>query len=226
VQGWPEFWEHELKPVVFDPANRHLLEQWLKVAQLPFDSANFLPTAELSAHDVLRYAVVDQKDATATLGGFPFDNRFRWYGGSDNDLLLNIFVRRAGADPAALQEMQVHYDTTGVLARPLITLHTLKDQQIPYLHEQWYDLKTFFAGSWLTRHLNFPIDRFGHCNFKAEEALFGFAVMLFYDGLLDFVSGTATLKPQERSAFEKRAQTVGLPVRRAGARLELKLRPQ
>lgn len=38
-------------------------------------------------------------------------------------------------------------------------------------------------------HLGIPVDRYGHCNFTREEALFSFAIMLFYDGILGEVSG-------------------------------------
>ena len=62
------------KPVVFDPANRHQLDQWVAVAHLPYDADNYLATVAVSVQDVLRYSVVNLKDAGATLGGFPFDN--------------------------------------------------------------------------------------------------------------------------------------------------------
>ena len=225
IQAWPAYYEQHVKPVVFDASNRRQLDQWVKVAQLPFDAGNYLPTLEISVRDVLRYGVVDLNEGAATLGGFPFDNRSRWYSGSDNDLMLNIFIQRVAADPAAVQQMKTFYNTTGVLTRPLITLHTLRDQQVPYVHEQLYDLKTLMSGSWLVRHLNIPVDRYGHCNFTRDEALFAFAVMLFYDGLLDFVSGTQSfLAPQELAAFESKAQSVGLPVRRSGGKLRFTLR--
>ena len=92
--------------------------------------------------------------------------------------------------------MNAHYNTTGVLTRPLITLHTLRDQQVPYFHEQLYDLKTLFSGSLFTRHLNIPIDRFEHCNFTKEEALFSFAVMLLYDGILGEVAARPRSSPR------------------------------
>jgi hypothetical protein len=134
-------------------------------------------------------------------------------------------VRRAAAAPAAVAEMNAHYQTTGVLTRPLITLHTLRDQQVPYFHETLYDLKTLLSGSLFTRHLNIPVDRFEHCNFTKEEALFSFAVMLLYDGILGEVSGTASfLSPQQLTAFESQAKTAGLPTRRAGQKLAFKLK--
>jgi hypothetical protein len=224
MAAWTDYYEQVVKPVVFDPANRHQLDQWVAVAKLPFDAGNYLATLDVSVRDILRYGVINLNDGAATLGGFPFDNSSRWYSGSDNDFLLNVFVPRRAADAAALAAMNA-YNTTGVLTRPLIDIHTLRDQQVPYVHEQIYDLKTLFSGSWLTRHLNFPIDRFGHCNFTRDEALFSLVVMLFYDGVLDLVSGTSSfLTSNELAAFESRAQAVGLPSRRQGSALAVKLK--
>jgi pimeloyl-ACP methyl ester carboxylesterase len=225
TKTWTDFYEHSVKPFVFSPDNRHLLDQWVASAQLPFDPAHYLETVEQSVRDVLRYSVVNLNDAAATLGGFPFDNRVRWYSGSDDDFRLNVSVQRVAADPAAVAKMHAAYNTTGILTRPLITLHTLRDQQVPYFHEQIYDWKTLFSGSLFTRHLNIPIDRYGHCNFTRDEALFGFAIMLLYDGLLDFISGTGSfLTPQELSSFENRARATGLRYRRGGSKLSLKLK--
>jgi len=224
---WQSYYETNVEPVVFDPANRHKLDQWVAVAHLPYDANDYLATVAVSVQDALRYSVVNIKDAGVTLGGFPFDNTVRWYSGSDNDFLLNLFVRRVAASPAAVAEMKAHYNTTGVLSRPLITLHTLRDQQVPYFHEQLYDLKTLFSGSLFTRHISIPIDRFEHCNFTKEEALFSFAAMLLYDGVLSQVSGTASfLAGPELAAFESDASSVHLPNQRAGSRLTFKLKPR
>jgi len=225
VQSWGTYYNQVVKPLLLDPANRHLLDQWAAVAKLPFDAANYLPTVEQSARDALHYSVINLNDAVATLGGFPYENRAHWYTGSDNDLLLNIFVPRAGADPATVAHMKKYYNTTGVLSRPLISLHTLRDQQVPFLHEPIYNLKTLFSGSLFTRHLSIPVDRYGHCNFTQEEALTSFAIMLFYDNLLVEVSGTESFfSPEELASFESRAAAVRLPTRRSGAALTFKLK--
>jgi hypothetical protein len=122
--------------------------------------------------------------------------------------------------------MNTAYRTTGVLQRPLITLHTLRDQQVPYVHEQLYGLKTLASGSLLTRHLNIPIDRFEHCNFTPDEMLASFAIMLFYDGIVQEVSGTSSvLTSSQIGAFESRMKAVGLPSRRDGAALAITLTP-
>jgi hypothetical protein len=89
--------------------------------------------------------------------------------------------------------MKTSYRTTGVLQRPLITLHTLRDQQVPYVHEDLYNLKTLESGSFLTRHVNLTLDRYGHCHFTRDEALFSFAIMLLYDGTLQAVPGASSI---------------------------------
>ena len=122
--------------------------------------------------------------------------------------------------------MNSFYNTTGVLHRPLITLHTLRDQQVPFYHEQLYALKTLVSGSFITRHLPIAIDRFEHCNFTPDEVLASFAVMLFYDGIVENVSGVGAFLTAEQAArFEAFAQAIGLPYRRDGARLAMTLKP-
>lgn len=225
IAMWSSYYTTVVKPVVFDPANRSRLDQWVRVAQLPFDADNYLATVAVSVADVLRYSVVNVNDAAATLGGFPFDNRSRWYFGSDNDLLLNLLVTRVSADAPAVTAMNTLYATTGVLRRPLVTLHTLRDQQVPYFHEILYIFKTLASGSFLTRHFNLSVDRFEHCNFTPEEALFSFFVMLFYDGLVQEVTGTSSfLTAEQQTRFERRARSAGLPYRRGQGPLRLKLR--
>jgi pimeloyl-ACP methyl ester carboxylesterase len=225
VAAWDSYYEVVVKPAILSPGNRARLNQWVRVAQLPHDADNYLATVEVAAADVLRYAVVNLNDAAATLGGFPYDNQRRWFSGSDNDFLLNLFVPRVSADPAALAAMRTAYETTGVLQRPLVTLHTLRDQQVPYWHEVLYSLKTWASGSLLTRHFNVTIDRFEHCNFTPEEALVAFLIMLVYDGVVQEVTGTAPqLSAAELARFERLAQLAGVPYRRDGGALRLTLK--
>lgn len=222
---WHQYYDLVVEPIVFDPANRSRLDQWVRVARMPFEEANYLETVRDSVRDALRYSVVNLRDAAQTIGGFPFDNTRRIYSGSDSDFFLNLLVPRMAADPAALATMRSSYQTTGVLSRPLVTLHTLKDQQVPYLHEQLYALKTFASGSYLTRHLNIPVPRFEHCNFTPDEVLVSFALMLLYDGLITDVSGVESfLTKTQLAAFEQRAKAAGLPYRREGAALGVTLR--
>lgn len=226
VQIWSDYYDLIVKPIVMSPESRARLDEWVRVARLPYDADNYLETVEQSVKDALRYSVVNLPDAVTTIGGFPFENRTRYYTGSSNDFLLNLLVPRRAASPAAVAMMNSPaYSTTGVLQRPLVTLHTLRDQQIPYWQEQLYQLKTLASGSFLTRHVNIGVDRFEHCNFTTDEVLASFAIMLFYDGLLAEVSGTGSLlTPAQLEAFEARTKAVGLPTRRAGSALAVTLK--
>lgn len=187
--NWQSYYDGVVAPIVFDPANRARLDQWARVAKLPYDANNYLATVADSVRDVLRYSVVNLVDAATTIGGFPFDNSTRIYRGSSNDTLLNLFVPRIAADPVAVGVMQSQYQTTGALQRPLVTLHTLRDQQVPYFHSQLYTLKTLASGAFLTRHLPFAVDRFEHCNFTAQELLGSFVTMLLFDAAVPAGAG-------------------------------------
>jgi len=118
IDNWKDYYDTEVKPKVLSPSNRDKLDQWVRVANLPFDAENYLETVEVSVQDVLRYSVVNLKDAGATLGGFPFENRWKWYRGSKNDFLLNLIVPRRNAHPDALAEMKTNYNTAGELPSP------------------------------------------------------------------------------------------------------------
>uniref|UniRef100_Q02DB2 Peptidase S9 prolyl oligopeptidase catalytic domain-containing protein n=1 Tax=Solibacter usitatus (strain Ellin6076) TaxID=234267 RepID=Q02DB2_SOLUE len=129
--------------------------------------------------DVLWYNVFTTNDAVQKLGGNPYDNRARWYIGSQNDFDLNFKVERVAASPTALANMQA-YQTTGKLRRPLVTLHTTGDQIVPYWHELGYGLKVLVSGS-IGRLTSIPVARYGHCNFQASDVLLAFVLMVLND---------------------------------------------
>jgi hypothetical protein len=155
-------------------ANPAATAQLLKVtgAAVGSDPATTLETIE----NVLWYCVFSTNDAEAKLGGQPFDNSHKIYTGSSNDLLLNLLVPRFTADPAAVAAMKDNYNTTGLLTRPLVTMHTVGDPIIPYWHETLYTLKTLSTSSAALR-TNFPIQAYGHCNFNAKQALVAFLTL-------------------------------------------------
>ena len=79
VQSWEDYYfKHLVKPTIFNPFNRAKLDQWVRVAKLPFDPDNYLESVEESARDVLGYSMVNLNDAVEVLGGFPFDNSRTW----------------------------------------------------------------------------------------------------------------------------------------------------
>jgi hypothetical protein len=151
------------------------LDALLRVGRAPFDP-NEPQTKIEAALGILWYQVFATNDAKAKLGGNPFDNSRRLYLGSGNDFWLNLLVDRFHADPPALAAIEAGYQTSGELVAPLITLHTAADPIVPYWHEPLYSLKALTRSG--LRHVNLPVFRYGHCSFRAEEALVGLVLLV------------------------------------------------
>ena len=158
--------------------NPEQTEQLLKVANVPVNTDD--PEANVEALvQILWYSVFAFGDAMEKLDGQPYDNKHRWYSGSGNDRLLNHpkkGVERFKADKDALEEIEAHYQTSGELDAPLVTMHTTGDPTVPYWHEPLYRAKVWANRDWW-RHINLPILRYGHCNFEPQEVLFAFALL-------------------------------------------------
>jgi pimeloyl-ACP methyl ester carboxylesterase len=167
-----------VEPVVFDPASAVSLTQLLATSGLPY-VPSVTDTIRTAVHDALAYNVLATNDAMEKLGGNPFDNIGRVYSGSADDAALNANVRRFSADQAALAENR-KYETSGRLTRPLVTLHTSRDQQVPQWQESLYRQKVLARHTWMW-HIDqpVPVDAYGHCNFDvAEEVMPAFFALL------------------------------------------------
>jgi len=171
-------WESVYKPRVAAAlfANPGKALELMRVSKAAYDPVTPLTILNTTI-ELLTDNIVATNDARLKLGGNPFGNRFTWYFGSSNDLRLNLLVRRFSASPAALQALG-HYETSGDLSIPLVTLHTTRDDLVPFGHELLYLPKVdlFDRG----RFLPIPVDRYGHCTFTTNELLgaFGLAVSL------------------------------------------------
>jgi pimeloyl-ACP methyl ester carboxylesterase len=176
-------------------ANPSAAGQLLRTSHAPIDPAD--PASAISTTvGILDYNVFATNDGRAQLNGQPYDNRYRWYSGSNDDWRLNRTVERFTADRTALQTISQFYETSGRLTKPLVTLHTTGDPIVPYWHETLYRVKVLFKGS-LNQYVGIPIIRYGHCSFKSSEALVAFGVLVFKAtgrlpaGLLQAVPGSA-----------------------------------
>jgi len=174
-------------------------EDLLNTAKVPADRSD--PDAVIQAVlDVLRYNVLATNDAIAKLGGKPYGNKGKYYFGTGSffgDWRLNRRVERFEADPLALQAIEESYQTSGRLSRPLVTMHTTGDNEVPYWHEPIYRTKTLFSGSTL-KHLNIPIlGRYGHCNFTIDEVLAGFSIMVYKATLHDLLVPSSLLPDED-----------------------------
>jgi pimeloyl-ACP methyl ester carboxylesterase len=177
--NWSTVYTPTIIGLMMQPANQHATEQLLRISGAPIDPAN-PSTAIETTLGLLSYNVFATNEGKLELGGQPFDNKYKWYLGSDNDRALNgpAGVQRFKADLSALMEISRYYQTSGKLKVPLITMHTLGDPIVPYWHEPLYTAKTLLAGSAL-KHLNLPINRYGHCTFTSQEALAAFTILVY-----------------------------------------------
>jgi pimeloyl-ACP methyl ester carboxylesterase len=102
-----------------------------------------------------------------------FDNMETVYQGSDDDVALNAEIDRFAARPDALKYLEHHYEPSGFLQIPVLTLHNLCDPMAPISHEEKYQETVDAAGSgeWLVRR---HVNRFGHCQFTAAELVNSF----------------------------------------------------
>lgn len=185
IRSWsgPEgYYQTVVAPILRSPDYADAFHEWAKVARFPFDPEDREATLQLTAELLLSYNVINLNDAAGTLGGFPYDNQFTWYTGANDPWALNAAVPRVRADRNALETMRRQYTTTGVLKRPLMTLHTTLDPLVPYFHEPIYTAKNLKSNSYGTRRLNLPVERYGHCFFTLPEVLGMFAVLLSYNG--------------------------------------------
>lgn len=151
-------------------------KQLLLVARAPFDPADPATVME-TVLGLLWYNIFATNDTITTLGGQPFDNATRIYFGSQDDVALNLGVQRFSAAQAAVDEIEAHYQTSGKLTAPLVTLHTIGDPIVPYWHIPRYRVKVLVSGAAL-QYNNLPIPRYGHCVFTEDEILFSFALLV------------------------------------------------
>lgn len=166
IDDWEnnDYFANVAEPLIFDPANAISLTQLLVTSHLPHDPADG-ESVRKAVSDAMGYNIMATNDAMAKLGGNPFDNMDRVYSGSADDLALNAAVSRFSADPVALLSME-EYETSGLLERPLVSLHTSLDQQVPQWHEVLYQQKVLTSHSWMWYvDQPVPVDNFGHCNF-------------------------------------------------------------
>jgi hypothetical protein len=169
----PEGFKAKIAAAVHDDLGA--ITQVFDVARMTCDAGNH-ETAANCAQDILAYSVFGTNDLLETADGWPVSNEETEYRGSEDDAALNAGVERYEAGPAASAYRHRYYRPSGLLQRPLVTLHTTRDPGVPYRHE----LRYFSRAALLGTHdllTVLPVDRAGHCEFTAEEVLGGFGAL-------------------------------------------------
>lgn len=179
IDDWDNYWSTVISPTIYAPQNRSALRQLINVTHVPYDQQDLFNTVNTSIEDSLWYNVFATNDGKEKLGGQPYDNMTTLYSGSLDDAALNLGAERFAGEQVAIDEINTYYQTSGDLVQPLVTLHTNRDQQVPYWHETLYLEKAF--GTLL--HVNIPIYRYGHCQFETLEVLGAFGTLLAMAGI-------------------------------------------
>lgn len=207
VDNWDDVYVTAIMDAISaDPDAR---ERLLRVASVPADSTDPV-TVDAAVLHLLWFAVHAGNDAFEKLGGQPLDNTGRRYHGGGRNSSLNRAVERFPADLAALDELKLHYRTSGILACPLVTLHTTDDPITPFWHEHLYRRKAFQAGA-QPFLVNVTVDRYGHCNFTVVDLLVGFSVLVWEVTGEELVGVDAVLpRGRTRAEFMKLVRMYGV----------------
>ena len=106
-----------------------------------------------------------------THGQTPIDNHDPVYTGAlppEVLAMLNAAAQRYERTPHAEGVVERHYEPSGRLAIPMISMHDRWDPTVPLFHEDLYAAKVNAAGRghFLERRV---VDRYGHADFSADE---------------------------------------------------------
>ncbi|MGB2986748.1 MAG: hypothetical protein WBE26_12800 [Phycisphaerae bacterium] len=194
-------WEGVYVPLIQDSlrSDPDATEQLLGVTGAVTDCRN-PDSVEATVVGLLWYNVHATNDAIAKLGGQPFDNMTRSYKGLVRPVGLNRDVERISADPEALEQIELHCQTSGDLDRPVVTLHTIWDPIVPYWHERLYRRKVFGNGVG-SFPAEFTARRYGHCNFTVNELIEAFAALV-WEVRGEKLVGVDAILPHGRSGDE------------------------
>ena len=156
-------------------ANPSSTIRWASAANLPFNDMSELAGSALY---FLGFSLRYTNDFIERVNGqLPYDNSDTTYVvDATSDPVLNAFlsgvlndgVSRFDGDRAAVNYYDHNYTPSGRIGVPVVTLHTTRDPAIPFAHETVFAATVAGAGR---AHLlsQVPIDRWGHCAFKAVE---------------------------------------------------------
>jgi len=173
--NWEKDWDPLIREVFNDPDKNDRIQQLFGVTGAPVD-LSAASTRLTTTLNILWYSVFGTNDALQKLRGISFNNLNYMYSGSGDDNLLNNGVERF-IETGNARQNQYYLETSGVLAVPLVTIHTTGDEVVPYSHADYYRQKVDASGS-SPLYTHFTVDRYGHCSFQPEEILAALTVLI------------------------------------------------
>ena len=178
ITHWAAFSAITLTNAISNDVNSPLkLSQLMSVTGAAVDPTNLVSSTLQTLSEVMWYNVIATNDGVIKLGGQPFSNTTRIYSGSLNDAMLNTSVARFSSDITATQELQRNYQTTGNLFRPLVTMHTIGDDVIPFFHQGLYKAKVI-ARNRAVNYADIAVPSYGHCAFSPADLQGGLLQLL------------------------------------------------
>ena len=198
--GGASLYQAQVVATIANPANAGKVAELMRTSRAAVDPSN-PATAITTALGALNYDIVGTNNATDTLKVQPYTNRGVWYFGSNNDLKLNFGVERINSDRGAISAALGPYQTTGKLTRPLVTIHTTLDQEVPAWQQFIYRVKVWNSGSGALYN-GIPIPRYGHCAFKPEELVLAFYLMVFKTTGVPFTSSQLSMSLADPASLE------------------------
>ena len=162
-----------------NPAYTAALIAVTQAAVDPTNPTTLAATTPLTVKGLLDYNIFATNEGQAELGVQPFDNMLTTYAGAGPlvDAIINASIERypSSGDVAAAV---APYQTSGLLRRPLIDMHTTLDPIVPFWHQELYTAKVLANHSW-PKYTPVAISRYGHCNFTTSEMLYYFMTMVY-----------------------------------------------
>lgn len=144
---------------------------------VPTDQATQVQTLIGSLAYALAFHARGLDDLTdRTHGRSPFDNSETIYTGALDPAtlaFLNATVVRVSSSPDAQNYLDRHYEPTGDVRMPLVSLHTMWDAAVPIFHQQLLAQKVGAAGQG-AQLLQRAYPAYGHCNFTVGQVVSGF----------------------------------------------------
>jgi hypothetical protein len=172
-----------------NPASGYAAMLLLDTLGIPYDPAKPLTIGE-SLLGLLYYNVQATNDGRSTLvPGTTLEEMRTSPKGNPYYLpagVSPVYPMGIQPDPMAMAAVELNYQTSGRLIRPLVVMHTSGDPIVPAWHADMYVQKALLQGTSPQKIKYIPIDRYGHCSFTPAEMVFAFNTMVKRGSMVPF----------------------------------------
>jgi pimeloyl-ACP methyl ester carboxylesterase len=192
--------------------NEDKIADLLNCTKVPADRNNSAETGQ-TILDILNFNIMATNDVNQHLEGCIFNNKSprRWYLGSGNDWQLNRNIPRIKANDFPVADKNIQsYETTGNLAKPLVTLHATGDPLTLYWHETLYRYK-ILRNRAASLQTNITVVKYGQSDFDQTRIISALALLVHKVTLNDLiVPAEAFTSKQMENEFLQKSKEMGI----------------